>query len=91
MACGKAVVASRIPGPEEIVVPAKTGFLFAVGDHNELADYSRLLAQDPQLRGNLGQAGRALVRQRYTYDAVATYLAEVYSQLLAGRPGTIAR
>ncbi len=58
MACGLPVVATPVGGINEQVVEGKTGLLVAEGDIDGMAAAMRKLAFDPQLRQNLGRAGR---------------------------------
>ena len=58
MALGKAVVATRLDGPTEIITDGVDGLLVAPGSVAELAGAIRRLVGQPQLRAALGQAGR---------------------------------
>ncbi len=58
MALGKPVVASRLGGPAETVLPG-TGILFDPRRPEDLAENLRLLASDPGLCRSLGERGRA--------------------------------
>lgn len=59
MASGVPVVASRVGGLSEVVVPGTTGLLVAPGDAGELADAIDRLLTDPALRAQMGAAGAA--------------------------------
>jgi glycosyltransferase involved in cell wall biosynthesis len=79
MACGKAVIASRLAGIPEAVDDGVTGRLFAPGDAPALA---ALLEQTPaQLLADWGAAGRARWRARHTVEAMT---ARVLDLLLRG-------
>jgi len=60
MAYGKPVVATRVGAIPEIVRDGVTGFLVNRGDSSALADTLIKLIRDPQLRAQLGAAGRAI-------------------------------
>jgi len=70
MGCGKPVVASRIGGLKWVVDEGHTGLLCAPGDAFDLAAKIEQLLNDPVLRAQLGQAGKAKFLQKFTWDAV---------------------
>lgn len=59
------VVATRLSGIPEVVLPGETGLLVEPGDVAGLADALRRILADPALGRRLGSAGRALVRERF--------------------------
>jgi len=71
MAHGVAVIATPVGAVEDLVEHGKTGRLVPVGDVVALAREMRLLLDDPRLRAQLGEQGRARVRARY--DANITW------------------
>ncbi len=76
MACGLPVVATRIPGSEELVVDGETGLLVTPEDVAGLAAAIARFATAPDLIRAWGMAGRQRVERRYTWRAAAeTYLA----------------
>lgn len=74
LAMGKAVV-STTTGAEGLAVGDEREILLADSPREFAARVSRLLA-DPACRERLGTAGRALVEQRYGWDALAAKLAD---------------
>ncbi len=70
MAAGLPVCASDTGGLRDIVVHDETGFLFPPGDAETLASRLEVLLDSGALRNRLGQAGRARVLSRFTWDAV---------------------
>jgi glycosyltransferase involved in cell wall biosynthesis len=62
---GLPVIATRSGGPEEIVEDGVTGFLVDVDDVPAMARRMDALLSDPQLARTLGDAGAALVRERF--------------------------
>ncbi|CAO3439839.1 glycosyltransferase family 4 protein [Azospirillum doebereinerae] len=76
MACGLPVVATRIPGSEELIVDGVTGLLVAPEDAAGLAAAVARFTADPTLIRSWGLAGRRWVETRYTWRAAAeAYLA----------------
>lgn len=65
MAAGLPVVAVDAGGPREIVVHGETGLLAPSGSPADLAAQIRVLADDPQLRRRLGDAGRERYVSRF--------------------------
>jgi glycosyltransferase involved in cell wall biosynthesis len=80
LACGAAVVASRVGGiPEQ--VREETGVLVEPGDPEALAAAIESLLGDPVLRRRLGAAGARDARERFSLERqVDAYLA-LYSEL----------
>jgi len=83
MASGKPVVASRIPGPEEVVRHGVSGFLFTPRSAEDLTVYCRLLAGDRVLRTQLGRNARSDVERSYTFDAVSSEVLHTYEKILS--------
>ena len=96
MACGTAVVASKVGGIPEVVVPEETGLLVDVGlkpggfdpadpqgFSDALAAAINRLARDPALREKFGAAGRARVEAHFSWDAIAATTLALYGQVIA--------
>jgi glycosyltransferase involved in cell wall biosynthesis len=77
MALGKAVIATRLAGPTEIVTEGVNGLLVTPGSVTELVHALRRLIDAPGLRIALGQAGRARAR---AYD-LPRFVVEVNQSL----------
>ena len=76
LACGLPVVASRIGGIPELIADGRTGFLFAPGDPQELADRIQRLTSDEPLRRRMGQEARSDAVERFsTQSQIGLYLA----------------
>ncbi|SFV37222.1 spore coat protein SA [Devosia crocina] len=69
MAAGRAVIASRVGGIPEILRHEETGLLITP-DAASLASALRRVLGDAGLRQRLGQAARAEVEQRFSWDRV---------------------
>jgi len=83
MACGCAVVASRVGGNPELVTHAAQGLLFHPGNVAELADHLTALASQPELRLRYAQAGREFIHANFGIAKAAGRMADIYSELLA--------
>ena len=65
MARGLPVIASHIGGPAEIITTGVDGLLIEPGDEQALVSAILQLAEDPAMRGQLAQAARITVRERF--------------------------
>ena len=75
MASGCAVIASRLPGIDEVVVDGESGLLVEPGDQAALADAIAELAGDPDRRRSMG-IGAARAAERLSVERVGErYLA----------------
>jgi L-malate glycosyltransferase len=82
MACGCAVVASRTGGIPELVQDGATGLLFTNGDARDLAAKLELLLKDPATRRRLAEAGQTAVRNRFSIEASAQCMEQIYAEFL---------
>jgi glycosyltransferase involved in cell wall biosynthesis len=80
MACGLPVVATNIEGLRDVVRPGINGVLVDPDDTAILADVLMSLAADPNLRHVLGERGRRIAQDRYSF---ARCLSQTESLLLA--------
>jgi glycosyltransferase involved in cell wall biosynthesis len=81
-ACGRAMVATDVPGCRAIVIPGETGLLVPVDDAHALADAIERLLRDPQLRAQFAAAARRLVVQKFSADIIGQQTVALYRQLL---------
>ncbi len=84
MAAGLPVVASRIPGYDEVVRDGQEGFLVPPGDPRAVADAAAEVLDDPTLARTMGQAGRTRA-SRYDWAVVAEEIEAAYREALALR------
>ncbi|GAA4134576.1 glycogen synthase [Streptomyces tunisiensis] len=84
MACGTAVVASRVGGIPEVVDEGRTGLLVDVDDDFEagLARALDVVLGDPGTAGAMGEAGRERAVTEFGWDAVARRTAGLYEEIL---------
>ena len=94
MACETAVVASRVGGIPEVVVPGETGLLVELtlrpgtfepvdpaAFSSELAAAINRLAADPDLRARMGTQGRQRALDHFSWDAIAETTLNLYRTL----------
>jgi glycosyltransferase involved in cell wall biosynthesis len=85
MAAGRAVVASRHGGLEEIVVDGETGSLFTPADAQALADIIRCYLANRDLAEAQGRQGRERFAQHFDERVYKNRIAEAAGVLLAPR------
>jgi len=85
MAVGVPIVASRIPGIEEVIHDGQEGFLSPPGNPQALAQAMAHLLTHPVQAVQLSQNARKRHRERYSDRAMAAGAAEVYRRILADR------
>jgi glycosyltransferase involved in cell wall biosynthesis len=90
MARGRAVVASATGDLPLLIEEGVSGFTVPAGDDAALADRLLVLASDPGLRRQIGEAARRRVIAAYSAEAMARRLEASYDEL-AGRGGPNAR
>jgi glycosyltransferase involved in cell wall biosynthesis len=81
-ACGRAMIASDVPGCREIVIHEQTGLLFPVDDAPALADAMQRLAAMPDLRARYAAAARNLVVEKLSADIIGRQTVGLYRRLL---------
>jgi starch synthase len=81
MACGTAVVGSRVGGIPEVVADGETGLLVPPEDPVALADGLNALLRDPDRARAMGQAGRERAVTEFGWDAIAAQTAGLYAEL----------
>jgi glycogen synthase len=96
MACETPVVASRVGGIPDVVVPGETGELIALEPNGpddaeprdpqrfaaDLAAAITALIEDPERRRRYGKAGRQRVVDEFGWDAVARRVHALYEQII---------
>jgi mannosyltransferase len=82
MAAGAALVASRAGAAELVVEDGVTGVLTPPGDADALVAALEPLMRDPASAATMGARGRARVLEKFSLDAEAAAIAEVYRMLV---------
>jgi starch synthase len=81
MACGTAVVASRVGGIPEVVADGVTGLLVPADDPAALARALNTAISDPARADAMGAAGRKRAAAEFGWDAIAAQTAGLYAEL----------
>jgi glycosyltransferase involved in cell wall biosynthesis len=81
-ACGRAMIASDVPGCREIVLHEETGLLFPVDDAAALADAMVRLGTDQTLRMRCATAARKLVVEKFAAEIIGHQTVALYRRAL---------
>jgi alpha-maltose-1-phosphate synthase len=81
MACGTAVVASRVGGIPEVVADGETGLLVPADDPAALAAALNALVSEPGRAAAMGRAGRKRAAAEFGWDAIAAQTVALYAEL----------
>ncbi len=81
LAAGCCVVATRVSDFPSLIDHGRTGFLFAPGDVDGLAEILSLLLADPALAQRIGQAAAQEARTRFGVEREAAALSAIYREL----------
>lgn len=81
MACGRAVIVADAGGAAELIERGVNALAHAPGNAEQLAERIVKLAADPELRAQLGAAGRTTAEQRFNRTRLAEELVPVYQEL----------
>ena len=86
------IVTTAVGGVPEIIKDGKNGLLCPPKDPTCLAEKTRLLIDDVDLRLRLGQAARASYKQGpYQPEALSTFFSDVYTKVLKKQVQTVAQ
>jgi starch synthase len=84
MACGTAVVASKVGGIPEVVADGETGLLVPPDDPDALAESITALTRDRDRAKAMGAAGRERAQSQFDWGKIAGQTAELYRSVVAG-------
>ena len=83
MACRKPVISTNLPtGVSWVNQHGKTGYVVPPANVEELTRAVQKLLRNPQLRGEMGEAGRLRVEQHFTSTKMAAAMLQVYQEML---------
>jgi len=83
MSCGRPVVATNCSSLPELIDDGKGGFLCPLGDVKAFADKIHLLAENPQLRREMGDYNRAKVEKMFTLDRMVGEYQQLFEEVLS--------
>jgi len=81
--CGRAIIATDVPGCREIVHNGENGILVPLKDSSSLASAIKELINNPEKRKRMGKSGRKLVENEFSEEIVVNQTMKVYQELLA--------
>jgi glycosyltransferase involved in cell wall biosynthesis len=82
MACGRAVVATRTDGAQELINDGETGLLVNIGDVHGLASATLTLLADGEQRRELGDQAAQRARADFGLDRMVERTLQVYHEAL---------
>ncbi len=82
-ATGVPIVASRVGGIPEIVQDGVNGYLVDAGSVNAIVHAVQSLLQNPVKSKRFGEAGREIVRSRFSVEAMVSGNLDVYGEVLS--------
>lgn len=85
MAAGVPVVATRVGGLPDVVQEGVTGYLVPPRDPDALAEATVAVLQDPQRAAQMGEAARAVARERYSLERLVADIDTLYQGLLRAK------
>ena len=83
MSAGLPVVATAVGGVPEIATSGETALLVKPGNPESFAEAMSLLLTNPNLAQKLGEAAAVYVKDRFSPEAQAQSLLQIYQQVLA--------
>jgi glycosyltransferase involved in cell wall biosynthesis len=90
MAMERAVVASSVGGVPEVIRNGETGLLVPPRDPVALANKVEWLLREPDKGKAMGQAGRRIIKQDYSMEAMVAKTEQLYSSLWEKRENQVA-
>jgi starch synthase len=85
MACGTAVVGSRVGGIPEVVADGETGLLVPPGEPPALARAINALVGDHRRAAEMGRLGRKRALADFGWASIAAQTADLYAELAGNR------
>jgi len=82
LAAGVPVVAADTPDVRLLATDGEHGYLVPLGDRAAFARYASKLIDDPQLRSQLGAAGRERMKREFSVERTVASYAALYRELL---------
>ena len=81
-ACGRAIVATDVPGCREVVHDGQNGLLVPLREPEALVSALRRLIKDKALRQEMGYQSRAIAEAEFSSDLIVSKTLKVYEQII---------
>jgi glycosyltransferase involved in cell wall biosynthesis len=81
-ACGRAIVATDVPGCRDVVRHQDNGLLVPPRDSDALAEALASLIENPRRRGRMGARGREIAIREFSEDRIFAQTLTIYGELL---------
>ena len=81
MSCNLPVVASDVDGFCEVMLDGKPGYIVERKNVVQIAEALEKLMLNPEIRENMGQAGRKRVEENYNWTENVKYMKSIYEKL----------
>jgi glycosyltransferase involved in cell wall biosynthesis len=82
LACGKPIVASSIPGVQDLIESSGGGISVAPEDPEELAAAIVRLLSNKEIRDSMGKKGRRYVVENHSWDGVSRKILEICKDII---------
>ncbi len=80
-ACGVPCIVSDIPGARDLIIPGATGLLVPPASPQAIADALRELADEPERRRTMGQAGKRHIAEHFRLSDYTEYFTKLLRNL----------
>lgn len=80
LSCGTPVVSTRCGGPKDFVIDGETGYLVDKNDVDAFSDCIVKLLNGDEQRQQFAEAGRALVRSKFSWELVSDRLKSIFEE-----------
>ena len=76
------VISTKVGGIPEFLVDNKNGFVIDPGDSTQLTQRVLTLLQDPRLAKEMGDRGRKLIEEKFSWRLITSQVIDLYHKLL---------
>ncbi len=84
MAASKPVVVTDVGGAREAVADGESGYIVSVGNDESMAERIASLLEHPDEAKKMGEAGRRIVKEKFSCEAQLTNTLTLYDRLMSG-------
>lgn len=89
LAMSRPVVATQIPGMDEVVKHGENGLLVPPGDAPALADALETLLRDPALRAHFAAQGKAFIEKHFEQSQCVSHVETFFQSIIARRAAAL--